>query len=54
MQKVGKNSEGLSLGWGKSGQKASSCEVATICTDKKVSGLGVRGFYKLNKALLGK
>ena len=27
---------------------------ATICTDKKVDGLGVRGLHKLNKALLGK
>ena len=26
----------------------------TICTDKKVGGLGVKGLYKLNKALLGK
>ena len=25
-----------------------------VCTDKKVGGLGVRGLYKLNKALLGK
>ena len=27
---------------------------ATLYTDKKVGGLGVRGLYKLNKALLGK
>ena len=27
---------------------------ATVCTDKKVGGLGVRGLHKLNKALLGK
>ena len=27
---------------------------ATICIDKKVGGLGVRGIHKLNKALLGK
>ena len=27
---------------------------ATVYTDKKVGGLGVRGLYKLNKALLGK
>ena len=27
---------------------------ATIYTDKKVDGLGVKGLYKLNKALLGK
>ena len=26
---------------------------AIVCTDKKVGGLGVRGLYKLNKALLG-
>ena len=26
----------------------------TVCTDKKVGGLGVRGLHKLNKALLGK
>ena len=27
---------------------------ATVCTDKKVGGWGVRGLHKLNKALLGK
>ena len=26
----------------------------TVCIDKKVGGLGVRGLHKLNKALLGK
>ena len=27
---------------------------ASVCTNKKAGGLGVRGLYKLNKALLGK
>ena len=27
---------------------------ATVCTDKKVGGLGIRGLHNLNKALLGK
>ena len=27
---------------------------ATVCIDKKVDNLGVRGLYKLNKALFGK
>ena len=42
--------------WGEGNldQKHHLVKPATVCTDKKFGGLGVRGLNKLNKALLGK
>ena len=54
MQKAGKNSKGLSLGWGEPREEAHLANWAMVYTDKKVGSLGVRGLHKLNKALLGK
>ena len=54
VQKAGKNSKGLSLGWGEPGEEAHLANWAMVYTDKKVGSLGVRGLHKLNKALLGK
>ena len=41
-------------GGGNLDQKPHLVKWATVCTDKKKGGLGVRGLHKLNKALLGK
>ena len=54
MQKAGKNLKGLSLGWGNLEEKPHLMNWATVYIEKKVSILGVKGLYKLNRALLGK
>ena len=41
-------------GGGNLDQKSHLVKWATVCSDKKFGGLGVRGLYKLNKALLDK
>ena len=40
-------------GWGNLNEKPHFVKWATVYTDKKVGGLGVKGLHKLNKALLG-
>ena len=40
--------------WGGGNHKPHMVNWATVCLDKKNGGLGVRGLFNLNKALLGK
>ena len=42
------------MGWGNLENKPHLVNWATVCIEKKVGGLGVRGLYKLNRAWLGK
>ena len=42
------------LGGGSLGKKLHMVKWVIVCTDKEEGGLGVRGFYNLNRALLSK
>ena len=54
MQKVGKIQRDFLWGEGNLDKKPHLVKWVTVCIDKKVGGLGVRGLCKLNKALLRK
>ena len=54
MQEVGKIQRDFLWGGGNLDKKPHLVKWATVCKDNKVGCLGVRGLYKLIKALLGK
>ena len=53
-KRLKKNQRDFLWGGGNLEKKPHLVKWAMVCTDKKVGGLGVRGLYKLNKALLEK